>query len=46
MLGADGNVEDTEGLEAALKAFGQTVRTATAPRLSWWARRRALRASS
>lgn len=37
-------MENTARLEAALEAFGQAVRTATAPRLSWWARRRAVQA--
>ncbi|MER7967751.1 hypothetical protein ABTX35_01830 [Streptomyces sp. NPDC096080] len=46
LLGACGDVENTERLEAAMEAFGQAVRAATAPRLSWWARRRAARASS
>lgn len=46
LLGACGDVENTERLEAAREAFGQAVRAATAPRLSWWARRRAARASS
>ncbi|MFE2601074.1 hypothetical protein ACFXCZ_32070 [Streptomyces sp. NPDC059396] len=27
-------------LEAALEAFGRAVNAATAPQLSWWARRR------
>lgn len=43
LLGACGDIENTERLEAALEAFGQAVRAATAPRLSWWARRRAAR---
>ncbi|MBD0844742.1 hypothetical protein [Streptomyces sp. TRM68416] len=43
LLNACGDVENTERLEAALEAFGQAVRAATAPRLSWWARRRATR---
>lgn len=42
LLNACGDVENTERLEAAMEAFGQAVRTATAPRLSWWARRRAV----
>lgn len=46
LLNACGDVENTERLEAAMEAFGQAVRAATAPRLSWWARRRAARASS
>ncbi|MEV7001738.1 hypothetical protein AB0N62_29125 [Streptomyces sp. NPDC093982] len=46
LLNACGDVENTERLEAAMQAFGQAVRVATAPRLSWWARRRAARASS
>ncbi|MGY0071771.1 hypothetical protein ACWZEH_34500 (plasmid) [Streptomyces sp. QTS137] len=40
LLGACGDVENTAQLEAALEAFGQAVRAATAPRPSWWARRR------
>ncbi|MEU1667154.1 hypothetical protein ABZ547_26860 [Streptomyces sparsogenes] len=36
-------MEDTARLEAALEAFGRAVNAATAPRLSWWARRRAAR---
>ncbi|MEU6557317.1 hypothetical protein ABZ915_44935 [Streptomyces sp. NPDC046915] len=40
LLNACGDVENTERLEAALEAFGRAVRAATAPRLSWWARRR------
>lgn len=46
LLNACTDIENTERLEAALEAFGQAVRAATAPRLSWWARRRAARASS
>ncbi|MFE6288232.1 hypothetical protein [Streptomyces sp. NPDC057877] len=46
LLNACSDIENTERLEAALEAFGQAVRAATAPRLSWWARRRAARASS
>ncbi|MDX2822700.1 hypothetical protein Sipo8835_39525 [Streptomyces ipomoeae] len=42
LLGAYGDVEN----EARLEAFGQAVCTATAPRLSWWARHRASRAAS
>jgi hypothetical protein len=42
LLNACGDVENTERLEVALTAFGQAVRAATAPRLSWWARRRAV----
>jgi cysteine sulfinate desulfinase/cysteine desulfurase-like protein len=42
LLGACADVENTERLEAALEAFGQAVRAATAPRLSWCARRRAV----
>ncbi|MEU4489990.1 hypothetical protein AB0H94_34800 [Streptomyces purpurascens] len=45
LLTACGDVENTERLEAALEAFGQAVRAATAPRPSWWARRRAARAA-
>ncbi|MFF8902033.1 hypothetical protein ACF082_31655 [Streptomyces lydicus] len=44
MLNACGNVENAASLEAALEAFGQAVRAATTPRLSWWARRRAVQA--
>ncbi|WP_033222724.1 hypothetical protein [Streptomyces virginiae] len=33
-------VEDTVRLEVALDAFGRAVNAATAPRRSWWARRR------
>ncbi|MFJ3673827.1 hypothetical protein ACIPSE_46035 [Streptomyces sp. NPDC090106] len=44
LLSACGDVENAERLEAALEAFGQAVRAATAPRLSWWVRRRAARA--
>ncbi|MFI8301282.1 hypothetical protein ACIGCZ_35810 [Streptomyces nigra] len=40
LLTAGGDIENTARLEAALEAFGQAVRAATAPRLSWWARRR------
>jgi cysteine sulfinate desulfinase/cysteine desulfurase-like protein len=46
LLNAAGEVENTVRLEAALAAFGQAVREATAPRRSRWARRRAARASS
>ncbi|MFC8125455.1 hypothetical protein [Streptomyces sp. NPDC057302] len=46
LLNAAGDVENTARLEAALDVFGQAVRAATAPRLSWWARRRASRTSS
>jgi hypothetical protein len=42
LLNACGDVENTARLETALDAFGQAVRAATAPRLSWWARRRAV----
>ncbi|MFD5341548.1 hypothetical protein [Streptomyces hawaiiensis] len=42
LLTACGDVENTARLETAMEAFGQAVRTATAPRLSWWARRRAV----
>ncbi|MGW9400635.1 hypothetical protein [Streptomyces sp. NPDC055642] len=42
LLNACGDVENTVRLQAALEAFGQAVRAATAPRLSWWARRRAV----
>ncbi|MET9483659.1 hypothetical protein [Streptomyces sp. NPDC006638] len=38
------DVEDTARLEVALGEFGRAVNAATAPRLSWWARRRAVRA--
>ncbi|MFF4138127.1 hypothetical protein ACFY1B_43140 [Streptomyces mirabilis] len=44
LLNALTDVEDTARLEAALGAFGRAVNTATAPRLSWWARRRAVSA--
>ncbi|NEA46825.1 hypothetical protein [Streptomyces sp. SID10815] len=40
LLNAFSDVEDTVRLEAALEAFGRAVNTATAPRLSWRARRR------
>ncbi|MFD3503897.1 hypothetical protein ACFWWC_26180 [Streptomyces sp. NPDC058642] len=40
LLNALADVENTVRLEAALEAFGQAVRAATAPRPSWWARRR------
>jgi len=43
LLNALSNVEDTARLEAALEAFGRAVNAATAPQLSWWARRRAAR---
>lgn len=43
LLNALGNVEDSVRLEAALGAFGRAVNAATAPPLSWWARRRAAR---
>ncbi|PNG17892.1 hypothetical protein [Streptomyces cahuitamycinicus] len=44
LLNACGDVENTACLEAAMEAFGQAVRAATAPRPPWWARRRAVRA--
>ncbi|MFC9284559.1 hypothetical protein [Streptomyces collinus] len=44
-LNALGDVEDSVRLEAALGVFGRAVNAATAPRLSWWARRRAARTS-
>jgi hypothetical protein len=44
LLNALSNVEDTAHLEAALEAFGRAVNAATAPRLSWWTRRRGGRA--
>ncbi|MCE0447069.1 hypothetical protein LT493_29605 [Streptomyces tricolor] len=44
LLNALSDVEDTARLEAALEAFGRAVNTATAPQLSWWARRRGGRA--
>jgi hypothetical protein len=44
LLNACGDMENTARLETALEAFGQAVRTATAPRPSWCARRRAVRA--
>jgi cysteine sulfinate desulfinase/cysteine desulfurase-like protein len=40
LLNALSDVEDTARLEAALEAFGRAVTAATAPHLSWWARRR------
>jgi hypothetical protein len=43
LLNALADVEDAARLEAALEAFGRAVNAATAPRLSWWARRRAAR---
>lgn len=43
LLAALAAVEDTVRLEASLGAFGRAVNAATAPRLSWWARRRATR---
>ncbi|GAA2267669.1 hypothetical protein GCM10010232_70060 [Streptomyces amakusaensis] len=43
LLNALSEVENTARLEAALEAFGRAVNAATAPRLSWWARRRAAR---
>ncbi|MEU3550688.1 hypothetical protein [Streptomyces longwoodensis] len=43
LLAALSNVEDTARLEGALAAFGRAVNAATAPRLSWWARKRASR---
>ncbi|MEW1551859.1 hypothetical protein [Streptomyces tsukubensis] len=43
LLNALSDVENTARLEAALEAFGRAVNAATAPRLSWWARRRAAR---
>ncbi|MEU2900755.1 hypothetical protein ACWC4E_32220 [Streptomyces sp. NPDC001273] len=46
LLNALSDVEDTARLETALDAFGRAVNAATAPRLSWWARRRAVRAGS
>ncbi|MFJ3630378.1 hypothetical protein ACIPQ3_30240 [Streptomyces albidoflavus] len=45
LLSALSAVEDTARLEAALEAFGRAVNAATAPRLSWWGRRRAARAT-
>ncbi|MFE1028552.1 hypothetical protein ACFW5I_29000 [Streptomyces sp. NPDC058818] len=45
LLNALSDVEDTARLEAALDAFGRAVNAATAPRLSWWTRRRAARTS-
>ncbi|MFF7845275.1 hypothetical protein ACFZC6_42030 [Streptomyces ossamyceticus] len=42
LLNAMSDVENTARLEAALEAFGRAVNAATAPRLSWWARRRAV----
>lgn len=44
LLNALSDVEDTARLEAALEAFGRAVSAATAPRLSWWTRRRGGRA--
>jgi hypothetical protein len=46
LLNALSNVEDTARLDSALEGFGRAVNAATAPRLSWWARRRAVRAGS
>ncbi|MFF5922817.1 hypothetical protein ACFY8C_31550 [Streptomyces flavochromogenes] len=43
LLNALSDVENTARLEPALEAFGRAVNAATAPRLSWWARRRAAR---
>ncbi|MFJ2722605.1 hypothetical protein [Streptomyces sp. NPDC087437] len=43
-LNALSDVENTARVESALEAFGRAVNAATAPRLSWWARRRAVRA--
>jgi hypothetical protein len=43
LLNALSDVEDTARLEAALETFGRAVNAATAPRLSWWAWRRAAR---
>ncbi|MER5747091.1 hypothetical protein ABT097_27955 [Streptomyces sp. NPDC002225] len=43
LLNALSDVKNTARLEAALEAFGRSVNAATAPRLSWWARRRAAR---
>ncbi|MFJ4519227.1 hypothetical protein [Streptomyces sp. NPDC088816] len=43
LLNALPDVEDTARLEAALAAFGRAINAATAPRLSWWVRRRAAR---
>ncbi|MFD7667808.1 hypothetical protein [Streptomyces sp. NPDC059788] len=45
LLNALADVEDTARLEAALEEFGRAVNAATAPRLSWWARRRTARTS-
>ncbi|MYY85533.1 MULTISPECIES: hypothetical protein [unclassified Streptomyces] len=42
LLNALSDVEDTARPGAALAAFGRAVNTATAPRLSWCARRRAV----
>ncbi|MFE1452723.1 hypothetical protein [Streptomyces olivaceoviridis] len=44
LLNALSHVEDTARLEAAHGVFGRAVNAATAPRPSWWARRRAVRA--
>ena len=46
LVGAWGDVQNVVRLVAALAAFGEAVRPPTAPRLSWWARRRASRVSS
>ncbi|WP_143670589.1 hypothetical protein, partial [Streptomyces antimycoticus] len=43
LLNALSDVEDTVRMEAALATFGRAVNAATAPPLSWWARRRAAR---
>ncbi|MFD5399307.1 hypothetical protein ACFWJW_34515 [Streptomyces sp. NPDC127097] len=46
LLNALTDVANTARLEVALEAFGRAVNAATAPQLSWWARRRAVRAGS
>lgn len=43
LLNALSDAEDTVRMEAALATFGRAVNAATAPPLSWWARRRAAR---
>ncbi|WP_055607284.1 hypothetical protein [Streptomyces prasinus] len=45
LLNALTDVENTACLESAMETFGRAVNAATAPRQSWWARRRAARTS-
>ncbi|MFD5063528.1 hypothetical protein [Streptomyces sp. NPDC058394] len=40
LLNAFADMENTTRLEVALEGFGAAVNAATAPRLSWWTRRR------